>query len=197
MHKWPFFSANSAGGLGNINNENSATDSRNLKVKVCYMLSSLDYFVVSSKFMSLQYLASPLLTSSWIKIRNYACWFHFSLLCSWFYWEILVLGKAALFFALSVVSLTPHQRWNNYSILSNFLNTRDDFPFPFLHAVFPSSYLTTMDLGNCWCIISVTNIGIGGFHNSEVWNMGHCWPGEVQILWLNRTSSTSLHWFLV
>uniref|UniRef100_A0A452YAZ4 Ras-related protein RABF1 n=1 Tax=Aegilops tauschii subsp. strangulata TaxID=200361 RepID=A0A452YAZ4_AEGTS len=34
MHKWSFYSANSTGGLGNINNENSATDSKNLKVKL-------------------------------------------------------------------------------------------------------------------------------------------------------------------
>lgn len=33
-YKWPFYSANNAGGLSNINNENSATDSKNLKVKL-------------------------------------------------------------------------------------------------------------------------------------------------------------------
>ena len=43
MLKLSFYSANSAGGMGNINNENTATDSKNLKVKVCYILPSLDY----------------------------------------------------------------------------------------------------------------------------------------------------------
>jgi hypothetical protein len=38
-----------------------------------------------------------------------------------------------------------------------------------------------MNLGNCWCVIFVTNIGIRGLHNSEVWNMGYCWPREVPI----------------
>jgi hypothetical protein len=38
--------------------------------------------------------------------------------------------------------------------------------------------------GNCWCIIFITNLGIGGFDNSEVWNMGYCWTREVHFFLL-------------
>lgn len=49
------------------------------------------------------------------------------------------------------------------------------FPFPNL-----SSQMVT---GNCWRIFFITNIGIGGFNNSEVWNLGYCWAREVIWCW--------------
>ena len=36
-------------------------------------------------------------------------------------------------------------------------------------------------IGNCWCIVFITNIGIGGFNSSKVWNLGYCWTREVDI----------------
>jgi hypothetical protein len=38
----------------------------------------------------------------------------------------------------------------------------------FSHAQFRFTFFHLMNLGNCWCIIFVTNIGIRGLHNSEV-----------------------------
>ena len=51
----------------------------------------------------------------------------------------------------------------------------------FSHVLFRFTFFHLMNLGNCWCIIFVTNIGIRGLHNTEVWNMGYCWPREVHI----------------
>lgn len=52
MQQWFFYSANNAGGVGNINNENSATDSKNLRVKVWKTLSSMDHLYVCGWFKS-------------------------------------------------------------------------------------------------------------------------------------------------
>ena len=38
----------------------------------------------------------------------------------------------------------------------------------FSHVLFRFTFFHLMNLGNCWCIIFVTNIGIRGLHNSEV-----------------------------
>ena len=38
----------------------------------------------------------------------------------------------------------------------------------FSHVLFRFTFFHLMNLGNCWCIIFVTNIGIRGLHNTEV-----------------------------
>ena len=66
-------------------------------------------------------------------------------------------------------------------LATNLFRFHEQYKYIHSHVLFCFTFFHLMNLGNCWCIIFVTNIGIRGLHNTEVWNMGYCWPREVHI----------------